>query len=117
MLQEMGVDRVIAVDLQRPGQGHEACFFDNNVPLETIITTDFMVNYFVKNIPLQNPIVVVAPNSESVKKARNFQLGFQKWYGKEVKLAAFMSSDTTSGPTDTTSLKLLGDVQVCAVIL
>ena len=26
MLQEMGVDRVIAVDIQRPGQGGEACF-------------------------------------------------------------------------------------------
>lgn len=34
MLQEMGVDGVISVDLQRPGQGQEACFFDNDVPLE-----------------------------------------------------------------------------------
>jgi ribose-phosphate pyrophosphokinase len=31
MLKEMGVDSVIAVDLQRPGQGHEACFFDSSV--------------------------------------------------------------------------------------
>lgn len=50
MLQEMGVDRVIAVDLQRPGQGQEACFFDNNVPLETILTTDSLVDFFTKYI-------------------------------------------------------------------
>jgi hypothetical protein len=34
MLKEMGVDRVVAVDLQRPGQGHEACFFDTKISLE-----------------------------------------------------------------------------------
>jgi len=39
MLQTVGVDRVIAVDLQRPGQGHEACFFDTTIPLESVMTT------------------------------------------------------------------------------
>jgi ribose-phosphate pyrophosphokinase len=39
MLTVIGVDRVIAVDLQRPGQGGEACFFDNSIPLESIVTT------------------------------------------------------------------------------
>ena len=34
MLKEMGVDRVVSVDLQRPGQGHEACFFDTKISLE-----------------------------------------------------------------------------------
>ena len=72
-----GVDRVISVDLQRPGQGHEACFFDNNVPLEAIVSTDHMVDYFVKHVNLQEPIVVVTPNNECVKKARNFQLRLQ----------------------------------------
>ena len=56
MLQEMGVDRVISVDIQRPGQGHEACFFDNNVPLEAVVTTKYMIDYIVKNFNLQNPV-------------------------------------------------------------
>lgn len=38
MLTVVGVDRVIAVDLQRPGQGGEACFFDNSIPLESVLT-------------------------------------------------------------------------------
>jgi ribose-phosphate pyrophosphokinase len=73
----VGVDRVISVDLQRPGQGHEACFFDNTVPLEAIVSTDHMVDYFVQHVNLQEPIVVVTPNNECVKKARNFQLRLQ----------------------------------------
>jgi hypothetical protein len=113
MLQIMGVDRVIAVDLQRPGQGHEACFFDNTVPLESVVTTDYLVNYFIKSVPLQAPIVVVAPNSECMKKARKFQLAFQDTFGVDaVKLAAFSTGDTGSGPSDTDTLELLTNPKV-----
>jgi ribose-phosphate pyrophosphokinase len=73
----LGVDRVISVDLQRPGQGHEACFFDNTVPLEAILSTDHMVDHFLTSVNLQEPVVVVTPNNECVKKARNFQLRLQ----------------------------------------
>lgn len=97
MLQEMGVDRVIAVDLQRPGQGQEACFFDNSVPLEVIITMDLLVKHFVENVPLQN-VVVVTPNAECFKKARKFQLELEEGIGQQVKLAAFFPQDTGSGP-------------------
>ncbi len=38
MLATMGADKIISVDLQRPGQGHEACFFNTNLPAETIST-------------------------------------------------------------------------------
>ena len=108
MLQEMGVDRVIAVDLQRPGQGQEACFFDNNVPLETILTTDSLVDFFTKNTSLQNDITIIAPNSECVKKAYNVQLLLQKKLGKDVDLVAFFAKDSSSGPTDTDKLELKG---------
>ena len=87
-----GVDRVISVDLQRPGQGHEACFFDNTVPLEAIVSTDHMVDYFVKHVNLQEPIVVVTPNNECVKKARNFQLRLQGQYYKVIYLLLLSSS-------------------------
>ena len=112
MLQEMGVDRVIAVDLQRPGQGQEACFFDNNVPLETILTTDSLVDYFTKNVSLENDITVIAPNSECVKKAYNVQALLQKKLGKDVDLLAFFAKDSSSGPTDTDKLELKGKGQI-----
>jgi ribose-phosphate pyrophosphokinase len=112
MLQEMGVDRVIAVDLQRPGQGQEACFFDNNVPLETILTTDSLVDYFTKNVSLVNDITVIAPNSECVKKAYNVQALLQKKLGKDVDLLAFFAKDSSSGPTDTDKLELKGKGQI-----
>jgi ribose-phosphate pyrophosphokinase len=113
MLQEMGVDSVIAVDLQRPGQGHEACFFDTHVPLETIVTTSVFVDYFTNKQPLENPIVVVAPNAECIKKAKRLQRGLQKRYTQPVKLAAYIAAESTnSGPTDTTKLELLGGTGV-----
>lgn len=119
MLQEMGVDRVIAVDLQRPGQGQEACFFDSSVPLEVVLSTDIMIDYVVRMMELDGqdaqadavvaPIVVVTPNAECFKKARKFQVGLQRHSRAEVQLAAFFSSDTGSGPTDVTKLELVGN--------
>lgn len=89
------------------GQGHEACFFDNNVPIETIVSTDLFVSHFVNNIPLQHPIVVVAPNTEGVKRARNFQLGLQRAYDSDVQLAVFEGKESGTGPVDTSRLELL----------
>jgi ribose-phosphate pyrophosphokinase len=109
MLQELGVDRIISVDLQRPGQGQEACFFDNNVPVETIITTDLFIEYISKNIDLKGPITIVTPNAECVKKARKFQLGIQKNFpNSEVKLLAFFAPNYDSGPVDARQLELIG---------
>jgi ribose-phosphate pyrophosphokinase len=124
MIQEMGVDRVIAVDLQRPGQGQEACFFDTSIPLEVLISLDLLVKHFVdkhKNgEELQGPVVVVTPNAECFKKARKFQLEFQKGIGKEVKLAAYLGTgyknreeDLASTSQLTSNLQLVGnDVNV-----
>lgn len=76
------------------------------------MTTDLLVSHFVNNVPLQHPLVVVAPNAEGVKRARNFQLGFQKAFETEVELAIFESKASGSGPADTSSLELLGDPKV-----
>jgi len=43
-MQVVGVDRVIAVDLQRPGNSTEGSFFD--VPVENIMTTELGIQYF-----------------------------------------------------------------------
>jgi len=112
MLQEMGVDRVITVDLQRPGQGLEASFFDNTVPLETILTTDLFINKLVHEHHLVEPVTVVAPNAECYSKARKFQSLLQKSLKSEVKLLTFFSPDGGSGPIDVSQLKLLGDKPV-----
>ena len=114
MLQELGVNHAITVDLQRPGQGQEACYFNNSVPLETVLTHDLLVDYFVKNIRFENKsIIVISPNSECVRKARNFQLGFQNAFPTaEVKMAVFNSDETGSGPTDPNKKVLLGHVKV-----
>ncbi len=114
MLTEMGVDRVISVDLQRPGQGHEACFFDNQVPLETIFTTDLFVDYFINKSgkKLNEPITIVTPNAECVKKARVFQRNLQKHFKSEVKVTTFFAADTGSGRADATQLDLLANAKV-----
>ena len=107
MLTVMGVDRVVAVDLQRPGQGSEACFFDNTVPLESIGTTQLQMNHVMQNVEFTHPIVVVAPNPDCVKKARQCQGMLQKSLNREVKMSTFFQSDTSSGPTDVDKLVLL----------
>jgi hypothetical protein len=118
MLQEMGVDRVIAVDLQRPGQGQEACFFDNSIPLEVILTTKMMISYFVVNADRffsdDRHIVVVAPNRECLKKALKFSVGVRKGLGrKKVDLMGFThqgTSATNKGSGD--KLDSLGEANV-----
>ena len=117
MLQEMGVDKVISVDLQRPGQGHEACFFDTNVPLESLMTMEMMVQYFHEKIPLGKRVVVVSPNAECFKKARKFQriLAEKKRMTNveaDVKLAAFFPENSGSGPNNTKKLELVGAANV-----
>ena len=113
MLTVLGVDRVVAVDLQRPGQGAEACFFDNSIPLETIVTSNFLVKYFMENIPLnKDQLVVISPNSELVASARKFQKEFSKAFGgtADIKMATFYSSNPGAGPTtEIDKLSLLTD--------
>ena len=99
--------------MQRPGQGHEACFFDNHVPLETIVTSDLFIDYLATQLPLQGPLLVVAPNAECVKKAKKYAKGLQRYFPtKEIKVAAFLPQDSSSGPTDTKMLALLGNPTV-----
>jgi hypothetical protein len=68
----------------------------------------YLLDYFVKNVPLSNNIVVVSPNSESIAKARKFQLGLRKAFDKaSIKMAAFFPVESTSGPVDPNKLSLL----------
>lgn len=119
MLEVMGVDRVIALDLQRPGQGQEACFFSNKVPVESISTVELMIDYIVNNLDLGKHVVVVAPNSEYIKKARKFQKGLQERLStiEECNLAAFLHTDNgnnspSSRRRDSSNSTFLGSTNV-----
>lgn len=98
MLEVLGVDRVIALDLQRPGQGQEACFFSNRVPVESVSSVELLTDYVANNIDLGKHVVVVAPNSEFIKKARKFQKGLQERVStiEKIDLAAFLHTDSAS---------------------
>lgn len=113
MLEALGVDRIIAVDLQRPGQGHEACFFDNLVPVETFLTSDLFIDHLVKNKVLKEPITVVTPNAEGFKKARNFQQALQKHYTQPVKFIPYFAADASTGPCDANELTTFSEVKPC----
>lgn len=114
MLLIVGADKVISVDLQKPGQGHEACFFRTNLPAETISTNDLFVQHFQSIITGDAPIVVVAPNSELVKKATKFQRKL-KSVRPEWALDSAVFLRTDAEPTSTASF--LGDVKGKDVVL
>lgn len=124
MLQAVGVDAVLSVDLERPGQGHEACFFDCSIPVETLTSVNMyvqthtcmhthsiyslsrthhihtrthtcrFVNYFKNNVTLNNKVIVVSPNTECVKRAKKFQKKLKQVTGKDILYGAFISHST-----------------------
>ncbi|DBA03461.1 TPA: hypothetical protein N0F65_002869 [Lagenidium giganteum] len=116
MLEVMGVDRVIAVDLQLRMQGHEACFFSSGVPVETLETIMAGVEYFATQVHLRRPLVVLSPNPECLRRARVFQSGLNKWLpDSPARFAAFIRG--TSGGPDFTEADIVGDVKGADVIV
>ncbi len=117
MLEVMGVDRVISLDLQRPGQGQEACFFSNKVPVESVSSIDNTIDYIANNMSLGKRVVVVAPRSEFIKKARLFQQGLRDRLPdiEKVDLAAFLQTDANLSDgkkRDNSTSTLLGSTDI-----
>lgn len=75
MLEAMGVDHVISVDLQAPGQGQIEGFFGTRVPVDSIEGTFAGVEYFRKRV--SDRVTIVAANETLVKKASDFQAGLR----------------------------------------
>ena len=135
MLATCGVDKVVSVDLQRPGQSQEATFFQGSVPVETIDSNSLFVRYFEKLEGLgteHKRVVVLSPNTEFVKKAKRFQRKLQEKVGKDITIdyAAFLDDEINDndqgllGGDERQSLVkaaeeelLLGDVQDAEVII
>jgi ribose-phosphate pyrophosphokinase len=118
MLSVMGVDRVITVDLHRPGQGHETCFFDSSIPVETLQTSEIMIQYIKNNIALGKNVTIVAANTDFVKKARKYQEGLLNLGVENVGVAALVRKN--EGPDNRKSqsvCRLLGSVDNSDVII
>ena len=115
MLHTVGVDNVVSVDLQRAGQGHEATFFTEAIPVETINTSDIFAEYFATQIqPPMSKVVVVSANNQCVKKARKFQRKLKAASGlDEVDYAVFLGDASHKQ----SSHDLLGDVRGADVII
>jgi ribose-phosphate pyrophosphokinase len=114
----MGVDKIISVDLQRPGQGHEACFFHTSLPAETITTHDLFVEHFHKILDVTRPLCIVSPNIEFVKKGKKFQQKLRALRKEQnIDCAAFLRSDSDLAYTRGAPIELQGDVRGKDVIL
>lgn len=118
MMNVMGVDRIISLDLHRPGQGQETCFFDANVPVETVSSIDAMIKA-LSEIEFHENVTVVAANPDFIKKARKFQMGLKSIPGvKNVTLGAFLrKSESEEVRMSRELVRLLGDVKDADVIV
>lgn len=113
MLEAMDVDRVISVGLQRPGQGQEACFLDNSIPLEDISTTHLTTDYFKDNMELIGPIVLMSPNDECLKKAVKFEKDFREIYPEsKISIVASVHKGTSVFKDKAGNFEILGKFEV-----
>ena len=142
LLQVVGVDCVVSVDLQRPGQGHEACFFDNLIPVESLYSGDLMAKHFVRYIkeqksgenlsamnkspPIQtssgnmSKLVCVSATSKCVRKTRRFQNLFTKEFNLPVGFAVFTQPHHSSSIQSSDKKQnsgLLGEVKDADVVI
>lgn len=117
MLHVAGADKVISMDLQRPGQGHEACFFPTYLPAETITSNDSFVRYFTEILNPETPVVVVSPNVEFTKKAKKFESKLKQISDLDVSQGLFLRTDADTPNQKGAALDFKGDVKGADVIL
>ncbi|CAM9876282.1 unnamed protein product [Heterosigma akashiwo] len=88
-------------------------------PVETIMTTEMAAKYMAKRMHFPRPVCVVAPNSETIKKARKFELKFRKRVLVPTSLGAFLPKQASSGPVAPTSkaFEFMGDVEGKDVVI
>jgi len=95
MLEAVGVDRVISVELQPPGQGQIEGFFPPQVPVENLRAASIAVDH-ISRLKLRDP-VVVAPNESCIQLAHDLRAGLQLKTGRDVGLAAIMEAGPSRG--------------------
>ncbi len=103
LLEAMGVDRVVAVDLHT---GQIQGFFGPRVPVDNLDGGTVGVDYF-GNKKLENP-VVVSPDAGGVYRAKKFREGLEKKFGIEAGLAMIIKQRHKPGEIE--RMDLVGSV-------
>mmetsp|Transcript_8395 Transcript_8395/g.18405 ORF Transcript_8395/g.18405 Transcript_8395/m.18405 type:complete len:453 (-) Transcript_8395:101-1459(-) len=111
LLEAMGIDRVIAVDLHC---GQIQGFFGPRVPVDNLDGGIVGINYFGDK-DLYNP-VIVSPDAGGVYRAKKFKEGLShKFDMDDVGLAMIIKQRARAGTVD--KMDLVGDVKGCDCII
>jgi len=111
LLEAMGIDRVIAVDLHC---GQIQGFFGPRVPVDNLDGGIIGVNYFGDK-DLHNP-VIVSPDAGGVYRAKKFKEGLaHKFDMHDVGLAMIIKQRAKAGTVD--QMDLVGDVKDCDCVI
>jgi len=111
LLEAMGVDRVVAVDLHC---GQIQGFFGPRVPVDNLDGGVVGINYF-GNKDLHNP-VVVSPDAGGVYRAKKFKEGLAyKFDMNDIGLAMIIKQRARAGSVD--RMDLVGEVKDCDCII
>lgn len=110
LLEAMGVDRVVAVDLHC---GQIQGFFGPRVPVDNLDGGTVGVKHF-GTLGLENP-VIVSPDAGGVYRAKKFREGLAKQYGIEAGLAMIIKQRHKPGEIE--RMDLVGSVQDADVII
>lgn len=108
MLENAGVDRIIAVDLHC---GQIQGFF-HNTPVDNLYASIVYVPYFVEK-GLQN-VVIVSPDAGGVDRAKKFQEHMER-HGVPCRLAIISKQRAAAGIVET--MNLIGDVEGAETII
>eukprot|EP01138_Halocafeteria_seosinensis_P011800 gb/GECG01012059.1/.p1 GENE.gb/GECG01012059.1/~~gb/GECG01012059.1/.p1 ORF type:complete len:530 (+),score=57.31 gb/GECG01012059.1/:1-1590(+) len=126
MLETLGVDRIVSVDLQPPGHGQIEGFFSSRVPVDNLRSTIIAVNHFVMK-KLHKP-VIVATNENCIELAQDFRSALSYLKGGEyISFAAAIEKGEERRPgvasskaeldRDPTGIDIVGDVKDRDVII
>ncbi|CAB9502961.1 Ribose-phosphate pyrophosphokinase [Seminavis robusta] len=111
LMEAMGVDRVIAVDLHC---GQIQGFFGPRVPVDNLDGGIVGLDYFGSK-DLHNP-VVVSPDAGGVYRAKKFKEGLEQKYDmQDIGLAMIVKQRARAGSVD--QMDLVGDVKDCDCIM
>ena len=110
LLEAMGVDRVVAVDLHC---GQIQGFFGPRVPVDNLQGGVVGVDYFAQ-MDLQKP-VIVSPDAGGVYRVKKFRDGMMTKHGIDAGVAMIIKQRGKPGQID--SMDLVGDIEDCDCII
>jgi len=111
LLESVGVDRVIAVDLHC---GQIQGFFGPRVPVDNLAAARVGVDYFASKVDLTNPMVI-SPDAGGVYRAKVFREGLNAQAGTDAGLAMIVKQRPRAGVVG--QMDLVGEVEGCDCII